>query len=88
MKANRNLKICYMRHLGINESGQKIRIPVNSPILEHINSTGDSASFEDFNIICRNDISSYYFLIHESLLIHKYRPTLNSELSSIPLVLL
>ena len=57
-----------------------------SAIGDHISKSGHDASLENFEIISRTD-NSFDLLIHESLLILRDRPMLNSQLSSIPLAL-
>ena len=53
---------------------------------DHISKSGHDASLENFEIISRTD-NSFDLLIHESLLILRDRPSINSQLSSIPLAL-
>jgi hypothetical protein len=58
-----------------------------SSILSHLDSTGHSASLNDFKIIsCRS--SPDELLIRESLLINKLKPSLNLQGISVPLLLL
>ena len=85
-KTSRNLKIRCLEHLGINKSGRKINTPISSAIREHIKNTGHDGSLDDFKIISKS-INPLDLLIFESLLILKDRPSLNSQQSSIPLVL-
>ena len=61
--------------------------PVMSSIFSHLNSTGHSANFDDFEILssCSDTCE---LMIHESLLISKLKPSLNVQGSSIPLNLL
>ena len=68
-----------------NKAGQKIKVSP-SAIRDNINQSGHAASLEDFLVldIANNDFD---LLIHESLLILHDRPSLNSQQSSIPLVL-
>ena len=85
-KTSRNLKIRCLEHLGINKSGHKINSPSSSSIYQQISSLDHNGSLEDFKIISKNN-NSLDLLIYESLLILKVRPSLNSQKSSIPLVL-
>ena len=54
--------------------------------LEIIEQTGDTAPIDDFRIINKAD-NSHDLLIHESLLIHRDKPVLNSQQSSSSMVL-
>ena len=51
-----------------------------------INKSGHAASVEDFSVLDRAN-NDFDLLIHESLLILRDRPSLNSQQSSIPLAL-
>ena len=75
-------------HLGISPiTGKPSSSPVMSSIFSHLNSTGHSANFDDFEILssCSDTCE---LMIHESLLISKLKPSLNVQGSSIPLKLL
>ena len=75
-------------HLGISPiTGKPSSNPVMSSIFSHLNSTGHSANFDDFEILfsCSDTCE---LMIHESLLISKLKPSLNVQGSSIPLNLL
>ena len=85
-KTSRNLMDRCSEHLGINKSGRKINYPSISSIYQHINSLDHSGSLEDFKIVSKNN-NPLDLLIYESLLILKDRPSLNTQQSSIPLVL-
>ena len=54
-----------------------------SSILAVINASGHPANFDDFQIISSSSDSNE-LMIHESLLINKYKPNLNVQGSSIP----
>ena len=84
-KTSRNLLTRCREHLGINKAGQKIKVS-SSAIWDHINQSGHAASLEDFSVLDRAN-NDFDLLIHESLLILRDRPSLNSQQSSIPLVL-
>ena len=84
-KTTRNLVVRCREHLGINEAGQKIKSSP-SAVGDHISKSGHDTSLENVEIISRTD-NSFDLLIHESLLILRDRPSLNSQLSSIPLAL-
>ena len=84
-KTTRNLVVSCREHLGINKTGQKIKSS-HSAVGDHISKSGHDASLENFEMISRID-NSFDLLIHESLLILRDRPSLNSQLSSIPLAL-
>ena len=84
----RHLHIRVSEHLGVSPlTGSKSSNPTMSSILSHLDSTGHSASLNDFKIIsCCS--SSDELLIRESLLINKLEPSLNLQGSSVPLLLL
>ena len=85
-KTSRNLITRCREHLGVNKAGFRIK-GGPSAIGDHINQSGHAASFKDFSILDRAN-NEFDLLIHESLLILRDRPELNSQQSSIPLVLL
>ena len=84
-KTSFNLAIRCREHIGATKTGYKIN-NISSVIYNHSSSTEHSVSPEDLSIIssARNSID---LLIHESLLILRDRPTLNSQTSSIQLTL-
>ena len=84
-KTSRNLITRCREHLGINKAGLEIK-GSSSAIRDHINQSGHTASVNDFSILDRAN-NDFDLLIHESLLILRDRPELNSQQSSIPLVL-
>ena len=84
-KTSRNLITRCREHLGINKAGQKIKASP-SAIGDHISQSGHAASLEDFSVLDRAN-NEFDLLIHESLLILRDRPSLNSQQSSIPLAL-
>ena len=57
-------------------------VPSPSSNRDYVKQTGHIASIDDFCIISKTD-NSYDLLIHESLLLQKDRPILNSQQSSI-----
>ena len=65
---------------------EKLVNPSPSSIGDHIKQMGHPASLDDFHISSRTD-NAFDLLIQESLLIQRDRPILNSQQSSIPLVL-
>ena len=73
-------------HLGVNKDSLRIR-GSPSAIGDYINQSGHAALLKDFSILDRAN-NEFDLLIHESLLILRDRSELNSEQSSIPLVLL
>ena len=84
-QTTRNLHTRISEHLGISPiTGKPSSSPVMSSIFSHLNSTGHSANFEDFEILssCSDTCE---LMIHESLLISKLKPSLNVQGSSIPL---
>ena len=84
-KASRNLITRCREHLVVKKAGLKIRASP-SAIGGHISRSGHAASFKDFSILDRAN-NEFDLLIHESPLIIRDRPDLNSQQSSIPLVL-
>ena len=81
-----NLKIPCYKHLGTNKSGGKRACPSSSSVWDHIKQSGHAGTLEDFSIISKTDMT-FDLLIHESLLIQRDRPNLNSQQSSISMVL-
>ena len=87
-QTTRHLHTRISEHLGISPIiGKPSSSPVMSSIFSHLNSTGHSANFDDFEILssCSDTCE---LMIHESLLISKLKPSLNVQGSSIPLTLL
>ena len=75
-------------HFGISPiTGKPSSSPVMSSIFSHLNSTGHSANFDDFEIFssCSDTCE---LMIHKSLLMPKLKLSLNVQGSSIPLNLL
>ena len=84
----RHLPTRVSEHLGFSAlTGRKSCSPVMSSILSHLNSTGHTASLDDFQILSSCS-SPDELLVRESLLISKYKPSLNIQGSSVPLLLL
>ena len=83
-QTTRHLHTRISEHL---ETGKPSSSPVMSSIFSHLNSTGHSANFDDFEILssCSDTCE---LMIHESFLISKLKPSLNVQGSSIPLNLL
>ena len=87
-QTTRHLHTRISEHLGISPiTGKPSSSPVMSSIFSHLNSTGHSANFDDFEILssCSDTCE---LMIHESLLISKLKPSLNVLGSSIALNLL
>ena len=81
-QATRHLHTRISEHLGISPiTGKPSSSPVMSSIFSHLNSTGHSANFDDFEILssCSDTCE---LMIHESLLISKFKPSLNVQGSS------
>ena len=84
----RHLHTRVSEHLGFSAlTGRKSCSPVMSSIFSHLNSTGHTASSDDFQILSSCS-SPDELLVRESLLISKYKPSLNIQGSSVPLLLL
>ena len=84
-KTSRNLAIRWREHIGVSKTGYKMNNN-SSAVYNHSSSTGHPVSSEDFKIISSTR-NSMDLLIHESLLILRDRPNLNSQTSSIQLTL-
>ena len=84
-KTSRNLAIRCREHIGVTKTGLRINNN-SSAVYNHSCTTGHPISPEDFSIISSTSNNSD-LLIHESLLILRDRPTLNSQTSSIQLTL-
>ena len=84
-KTSRNLAIRCREHIGVSKTGYKMNNN-SSAVYNHSSSTGHPVSSEDFEIISSTR-NSMDLLIHESLLILRDRPNLNSQTSSIQLTL-
>ena len=73
-----------MRESGITKAIDLGNPTKSSVQLSHSCASGHKVDFDDFKILsCCSD--SYELMIHESLLINKYKPTLIVQGSSIPL---
>ena len=81
-QTTRHLHTRISEHLGISPiTGKHTSNPTKSSVLSH---SGHKVDFDDFKILSSCS-DSYELMIHESLLINKYKPTLNVQGSSIPL---
>lgn len=85
-KTNRHLNVRASEHLGISFRTLKRVQPRNTAVSEHLLNTDHTGGFDDFRVIARAN-SDWHLLIKESLLIARDRPTLNAQISSLPLVL-
>ena len=87
-QTTRHLHTRISEHLGISPiTGKPSSSPVMFSIFSHLNSTGHSANFDDFEILSSSS-DACELMIQESLLIPKLKPSLNVQGSSIPLNLL
>ena len=68
-------------------TGKKHSNPPLTSILSHHQETNHPVSFEDFKILS-SSLFEYELLLHESLLISKFKPSLNANIGSAPLLLL
>ena len=84
-KTSRNLAIRCREHIGVTKTGSSVNNN-SSAIYNHSSTTGHPVSPEDFSIISSTNNNSD-LLIHESLLILRDHPSLNSQTSSIQLTL-
>ena len=81
-QTTRHLHTLVSEHLGIFPiTGKPSSSPVTSSIFSHLKTTGHTANFE-IPSSCSDDRE---LMIHESLLISKFKLTLNVQGSSIPL---
>ena len=72
VKPTRHLHTRISEHLGISPiTGKHSANSAISSILSHTNTSGHPANFDDFEILSSSD--SYELMIHECLLINKYR---------------
>ena len=90
-QTRRHLHMRISEHLGVSPlTGNKWASTLfpTSSIQAHTRQTNHAISPNDFSIIssCRSS-SNFELLIRESLLISKYKPSLNENISSIPLSL-
>ena len=84
-KTSRNLAIRCREQIGVTKTGYTINNN-SSAVYNHSSTTGHPVSPEDFSIIISTS-NNIDFLIIKSVLILRYRPTLNSQTSSIQLTL-
>ena len=86
-QTTRHLHTWISDHLGISAiTGKKRPNPSLSSVLSNRTATGHSAALDDFKILSSCN-STPELLIRESLLISKLKPSLNGNLSSVPLSL-
>ena len=90
-QTRRHLHTRISEHMGVSPLTGKKRATTSFPtssIQAHTRQTNHAISPKDFSIIssCRSS-SNFELLIHESLLISKYKPSLNENISSTPLSL-
>ena len=84
-QTTRHLHTRISEYLGISPiTGKHTSNPTESSVLSHSCASGHKVDFDDFKILSSCS-DSYELMIHESLLINKYKPTLNVQGSSIPL---
>ena len=84
-QTTRHLHTRISEHLGISAiTGKHTSNPAKSGVLSHSCASGHKVDFDDFKILSSCS-DSYELMIHESLLINKYKPNLNVQGSSIPL---
>ena len=90
-QTRRHIHTRISEHMGVSPLTGKKRATTlfpTSSIQAHTRQTNHAISPNDFSIIssCRSS-SNFELLIRESLLISKYKPSLNENISSIPLSL-
>ena len=84
-QTTRHLHTRISEHLGISPiTGKHTSNPTKSSVLSHSCASGHKVDFDYFKILSSCS-DSYELMIHDSLLINKYKPTLNVQGSSIPL---
>ena len=81
-----HLDICFSCHYLSLSDRQQLVLPPFSNIRDHHLSSGHPISPDDFSILSSCS-SSFELLLRESLLISKLKPSLNANLSSVPLTL-
>ena len=82
-KTSHNLAICCREHIGVSKTRYKMNTNP-SAVYNHLSSTGHPVSPEALSIISSTS-NSINLLIHESLLILRDCPNLNSQTSLIQL---
>ena len=83
----RNLNIRISQHIGISQI-TKIQVkPKNSSAADHLLFCNHSTSYDDFNILTRNN-NKFLLELKESLLIMRDKPFLNRNITSALLYLL
>ena len=86
-ETNRHLHTRIAEHRGVSSrTGKLLTSPPNSNIRDHLVSSDHPIIAENFEIIAT--ANKYDIRIVESILIHKTKPTLNDQNSSIPLNIL
>ena len=80
-QTTRHLHTRILEHLGISPiAGKHTSNPAKSSVLSHSCASGRKVDFENFKILfsCSD---SYKLMIHESLLINKYKPALKVHMT-------
>ena len=88
-KTVRHLKTRACEHAGISDrTGKPVKTPKASAILDHLSSCDNPVlpKMSDFTVLASADCD-FHLLIKESLLIARDRPRLNTNVSSLPLLL-
>ena len=91
-KTKRHFLVRAYEHLGLSlRTGKKFtynpNFNNNTAVLDHLNQSGEcSGDLSNFDIIGRAN-NDFFLRIKESLLIHKFKPSLNNKDKSIPLQL-
>ena len=87
-QTRRYLLMRISEHMGVSSlTGKKVSHSSRSSILTHSTQTNHSISFHDLSILSSCN-SPFELLIRESLLINKNKPSLNENITSVPLALM
>ena len=85
-KCVRHLKVRIGEHGGISPLAKKQVKPLNSSVADHLLFCNHSASYDDFNILMREN-KKFLIELKESLFLMRDKPSLNRNITSSPLQL-
>ena len=85
-ETTRHFTVRIHEHLGKSFRTNKPISVTPSAVLQHIRQTGHTSTVDNFSIISSAN-NNFELLLKESLLIHRDRPSLNNQVSSVPLSL-
>ena len=82
----RHLNVRIGEHIGIPPLTRKQVKPKNSSVADHLLLCNHSTSYDDFSIL-RRENKKFSLELKESLLIMRDKPSLNRNITSVPLYL-